>query len=66
MKQSGLLLLDKEPETRKEKAINIAKSLGYSIAPVDINKSGRVWEIAEDNTTLIQPLPQSRVLVTPR
>ena len=48
--------LDKEPETRKEKAINIAKSLGYSIAPVDVNKSGRVWEIAEDNSTLIQPL----------
>ena len=48
--------LDKEPETRKEKAINIAKSLGYSIAPVDVNKSGRVWEIAADNTTLIQPL----------
>jgi len=48
--------LDKEPETRKEKAINIAKSLGYNIAPVDLNKSGRVWEIAEDNKTLIQPL----------
>ena len=48
--------LDKEPETRKEKAINIAKSFGYSIAPVDLNKSGRVWEIAPDNTTLIQPL----------
>jgi len=48
--------LDKEPETRKEKAINIAKSLGYNIAPVDVNKSGRVWEIAGDNKTLIQPL----------
>ena len=48
--------LDKEPETRKEKAINIAKSFGYNIAPVDVNKSGRVWEIAPDNTTLIQPL----------
>ena len=48
--------LDKEPETRKEKAINIAKSFGYNIAPVDLNKSGRVWEIAPDNTTLIQPL----------
>tara|TARA_R110002110_G_scaffold3737_6_gene19345 strand:- start:2189 stop:4978 length:2790 start_codon:yes stop_codon:yes gene_type:complete len=48
--------LDKEPESRKEKAINIAKSFGYSIAPVDVNKSGRVWEIAADNTTLIQPL----------
>jgi len=48
--------LDKEPESRKEKAINIAKSFGYSIAPVDVNKSGKVWEIAKDNRTLIQPL----------
>jgi DNA polymerase-3 subunit alpha len=48
--------LDKEPESRKEKAINTAKSFGYSIAPVDLNKSGRVWEIASDNKTLIQPL----------
>jgi len=48
--------LDKEPESRKERAINTAKSFGYKIAPVDLNKSGRVWEIASDNQTLIQPL----------
>ena len=48
--------LDKEPETRKEKAINIAKRYGFKIAPLDINKSGTVWEINEDGTTLIQPL----------
>jgi DNA polymerase-3 subunit alpha len=48
--------LDKEPETRKEKAINIAKKYGFDIAPLDINKSGTVWEISNDAKTLIQPL----------
>ncbi len=48
--------LDKEPETRKEKAINIAKKYGFDIAPLDINKSGVVWEISDDAKTLIQPL----------
>jgi DNA polymerase-3 subunit alpha len=48
--------LDKEPETRKEKAINIAKKFGFAIEPLDVNKSGTVWEISEDGKTLIQPL----------
>tara|TARA_Y100000592_G_scaffold47300_1_gene75165 strand:+ start:85 stop:1578 length:1494 start_codon:yes stop_codon:yes gene_type:complete len=48
--------LDKEPESRKEKAINIAKKYGFAIAPLDVNKSGTVWEISEDGKTLIQPL----------
>jgi len=49
--------LDKEPETRKEKAINIAKSYGFDIRKADINTSGRVWEIdSDDKRTLIQPL----------
>ena len=48
--------LDKEPETRKEKAINLAKKFKFKIKPVDINNSGIVWEIAKDNKTLIQPL----------
>ena len=48
--------LDKEPETRKEKAINIAKKYGFKIARLDINKSGTVWEISEDGKTMIQPL----------
>tara|TARA_R110000824_G_scaffold19425_1_gene75229 strand:- start:37 stop:3480 length:3444 start_codon:yes stop_codon:yes gene_type:complete len=48
--------LDREPEKKKENAINIAKALGYSIQPVDVNTSGRVWEIGEDGKTLIQPL----------
>jgi DNA polymerase-3 subunit alpha len=48
--------LDKEPESRKEKAINIAKQYGFDIEPLDINKSGTVWEISDDGKTLIQPL----------
>lgn len=48
--------LDKEPESRKEKAINIARRFGFEIAPLDVNKSGTVWEISDDNKTLIQPL----------
>jgi len=47
--------LDKEPESRKEKAINIAKSWGYSIKPLNINTSGRRWT-PQDDTTLIAPL----------
>ena len=48
--------LDKEPERRKEKAINIAKGFGFSIKKLDVNTSGRVWEISDDGKTLIQPL----------
>ena len=48
--------LDKEPETRKEKAINIAKSFGYNIEPLNVNTSGITWEVSEDGKTLIQPL----------
>jgi DNA polymerase-3 subunit alpha len=48
--------LQKEPETRKEKAINIAKQHGYEISALNINTSGTVWEISADGKTLIQPL----------
>ena len=48
--------LDKEPETRKERAIATAKSMGYNVEPLNVNTSGTVWDIAEDDTTLIQPL----------
>jgi len=48
--------LDKEPEVRKEKAINIARSHGFEIQPIDINESGVVWEIGTNANTLIQPL----------
>ena len=48
--------LDKEPESRKEKAINIAKASGFRIKPLSINTSGSVWEISENGKTLIQPL----------
>jgi len=47
--------LDKEPETRKERAINIAKSQGYEIKSLNINTSGRRWSISGD-TTLVAPL----------
>lgn len=49
--------LDKEPEKRKEKAINIARSMGFKIEPIDINLSGKVWEIdPSDSKVLVQPL----------
>ena len=48
--------LDKEPETRKERAIATAKSLGFDVRPLNVNTSGAVWEISEDGNTLIQPL----------
>lgn len=48
--------LDKEPDTRKERAINVAKSNGFGIEALDLNTSGEVWEISEDGKTLIQPL----------
>jgi len=47
--------LDKEPETRKEKAITIAKNFGFNIQELNINTSGMQWDILDDNT-LIQPL----------
>ena len=48
--------LDKEPDSRKEKAIGISKSMGFKIEPLNINTSGKVWEISDDGKTLIQPL----------
>jgi len=46
--------LDHEPDKRKEAGINIARSFGYEVAPLDINTSGTDWE-AKDGT-LIPPL----------
>jgi DNA polymerase-3 subunit alpha len=48
--------LDKEPETRKEKALSVAKSFGFKVEPVNVNVSGKVWEISPSGETLIQPL----------
>ena len=49
--------LDKEPEKRKERAINIAKSNGFEIVEADINTSSFVWEIdPNDDKRLVQPL----------
>lgn len=45
--------LDKEPEARKEKAINAAKKMGFDIRKLDINRSQRDWAI--DGQALIQP-----------
>ena len=45
--------LDKEPESRKERAINAAKKLGFEIEKIDINLSDRDWTI--DGNKLIQP-----------
>ena len=47
--------LDKEPESRKEKAINLAKQYGYNIKPLNINYSEMTWKILDDET-LVAPL----------
>jgi len=47
--------LDKEPESRKEKAINLAKQHGFEIKPLNINYSEATWKI-EGDKTLIAPL----------
>jgi len=47
--------LDREPETRKEKAINLAKQHGFEIKHLNINTSGYRWELLDD-TTLVAPL----------
>lgn len=49
--------LDKEPEKRKERAINIAKQNGFTIEKADVNRSSFVWEIdPNNNRKLVQPL----------
>jgi len=49
--------LDKEPESRKEKAIGIAKNMGFDVRGVDINLSSNTWDIDPgDSKTLVQPL----------
>tara|TARA_Y100000593_G_scaffold95018_1_gene198361 strand:+ start:14755 stop:18189 length:3435 start_codon:yes stop_codon:yes gene_type:complete len=47
--------LEREPESRKEKAINLAKQHGFTIKHIDLNTSGRRWEILDKNT-LVAPL----------
>ena len=48
--------LDKEPESRKEAAISLARKSGFDIKSIDINTSTSQWEISTDGKTLIQPL----------
>jgi len=47
--------LEREPEHRKEKAINLAKQHGFSIQDINVNTSGMYWEIMDKNT-LVAPL----------
>ena len=46
--------LDHEPDSRKEAAINIARSFGYGVKSLDINTSGSRWEVVGGK--LISPL----------
>mgnify|MGYP001204266820 CR=1 FL=1 len=48
--------LDKEPDSRKEKAINLAKYYGFDIRKVDLNSSGVFWKVSDNGKQLIQPL----------
>ena len=48
--------LDKEPESRKEAAVNLVQQYGFKVQKVDVNVSTAQWEIAKDGNTLIQPL----------
>ena len=48
--------LDKVSDKKKESAIARAKTLGYNISQLDINKSGREWEYEEATNSLLQPL----------
>jgi len=47
--------LEREPEHRKEKAINLAKQHGFAIKDINVNTSGMRWEIMDKNT-LVAPL----------
>jgi DNA polymerase-3 subunit alpha len=47
--------LDKEPETRKEAAIGLARKHGFEIQGIDVNTSTAQWELTKDGKTLIQP-----------
>ena len=52
--------LDKDLEKdkdKRQKGINIAKSHGFNVKKVNINESGAVWEVSNDDPlVLIQPL----------
>ena len=46
--------LDHEPDKRKEEAITIARSFGYEVKGLDVNTSGKRWEVV--NNKLVSPL----------
>ena len=54
--------LDHEPDSRKEAAINIARSFGYEVKGLDINTSGVRWEVV--NGELVSPLTTIKGLGT--
>ena len=43
-------------EKKKEQAISAVKGFGFEVRGLDVNSSGKVWEISADGKTLIQPL----------
>ena len=49
-------VLDNEADSKKEAAIATAKGAGFIVEKININSSGRRWEISEDGKTLYQPL----------
>jgi DNA polymerase-3 subunit alpha len=48
--------LDKEPETRKEAAISLAKFYGFDVKELDINLSETNWGMSPDGKSLIPPI----------
>jgi len=48
--------LDNEPEKKKEKAISIAKEVGYEIGMPNVNESSDKWEVSNNGDKLLQPL----------
>ena len=49
-------VLDNEADSKKEAAIATAKGAGFNVEKININSSGRRWEISKDGKTLYQPL----------
>lgn len=42
--------------SKLEKAISMVKNYGYEIGNVNVNTSGKIWEVSEDSKTIFQPL----------
>jgi len=48
--------LDKVSDKKKESAIAVAKTLGYTISKLNVNISGKQWEYEHSTNSLLQPL----------